>query len=889
MSAIRRFLRRLWNAVAPGRAERELSREMAAHVGLLEDEYRRRGFTPDEARLAARRDMGGVEQTRNRQRDSRSFVWLDDLRRDTAYAVRTLSRTPVFTGVAILTLGLGIGATTAIFSVVDHVLVRSLPLPQADRLVRLYESNPSAQRIREDASPAHAADWRRMASSFEFIALIGGTNVTMTGAAEPESIIAMAIGPEFFPLTGVTLALGHAFDASEYTSVANAALGALSQNEPVTGRASVILSHAVWQRQFGGDPQVVGRTVTLNEVPAEIAGVMPAGFRFDQSPWGTAECWLPHVPSKMMANRRFRQYDAIGLLKAGVSVQAAQAEMTAIATSLATQHPKDDAGWTVEVMPFQESLVGDAKPTLLILLSGVVCVLLIACANIANLLLTRAAGRAREVAVRMAIGAGRSRLVRQWLTESTLLALAGGLAGFFISLWIVPILVANSPITLPRLDRVVVDGRLFGFTMLVSLVTGLLCGLAPAFGIRGISMTALRSTGPAGAARHRWLRPVLLVTQIGLAVMLLVGAGLMARTLIAVYGLELGFDPRQVLTFTVNLGRARAQYRDLDQYRIFTRDFTARLRQQHGVENAGVGGLPIGSMINNGFLADGRDGEIEAILNVPGPGYFESLKIPLRSGRYFTDADDTSGQRVAVVNQAFSHAAWGSTDAVSRVIRSDAKAPPITVVGVVDDIRVGGLETPAPPMVFIPYLQSTIATYSNFVLRTPGDPHLAIPIVKDVLKSIDPTIALSRITTMEEKFATAVAPRQFNAWLVGLFSFLAVVLAVVGIYGLVGETVARRTPEIGVRMALGASRLHVIRLVVGSSLVIMTAGLMLGLAGAAATTRSLGSMLFGVQPLDPVTLIAVPLVFLAVAAVAALVPARRATRVDPVKALRAEG
>jgi predicted permease len=888
MGDLRRFVRRLWNALAPGRAERELSREMAAHIGLIEDEYRRRGLTPDEARRAARRDLGGLEQTRNGQRDSRSFVWLDDLRRDTAYAVRTLSRTPIFTGVAILTLGLGIGATTAIFSVVDHVLVRSLPLPHADRLVRLYESNPTAKRLHEGTSPAHAADWRRMASSFEFVALIGGTNVTMTGAAEPEAITAMTVGPEFFALTGVTLALGHPFDESEYTSIANAGLGPLTLRETATGKAAVILSHALWQRQFGGDPHVVGRMVTLNEIPAEIAGVMPAGFRFDQSPWGTAECWLPHVPSKMMPNRRFRQYDAIGRMKPGVSVDAAQAEMTAVAATLAKDYSKDDGGWMVEVTPYQTSLVGDAKPTLLILLSGVVCVLLIACANIANLLLTRAAGRSREVAVRMAIGAGRSRLVRQWLTESTLLALGGGFAGLLVSLGIVPLLVANSPIALPRLDQVVVDGRLVVFTGLVSLVTGLLCGLAPALGIRGISVTALRSTGPVGTARHRWLRPALLVTQIGLAIMLLVGAGLMARTLIAVYGLELGFDPRQVLTFTVNLGRARAQYRDLDQYRIFTRDFTARLRQQPGVENAGVGGLPVGSMLNNSFLADGRDTEIDAILNVPGPGYFESLKIPLRSGRYFTDADETSAPRVAVVNQAFARTAWDTTDAVNRVIRYDTKSPPITVIGVVDDIRVGGLETPAPPMVFIPYLQSTIATYSNFVLRSSGDPHQAIPLVKDVLKSVDPIIALSRITTMEEKVAAAIAPRQFNAWLIGLFSILAVILAVVGIYGLVGETVASRTPEIGVRMALGASRFQVVKLVVGSSLVIMAAGLILGLAGAAATTRSLGSMLFGVQPLDPITLVVVPIVFLTVAAIAALVPARRATRVDPVKALRAD-
>jgi predicted permease len=390
----------------------------------------------------------------------------------------------------------------------------------------------------------------------------------------------------------------------------------------------------------------------------------------------------------------------------------------------------------------------------------------------------------------MAIGAGRSRLVRQWLTESTLLALGGGFAGLLVSLGIVPLLVANSPIALPRLDQVVVDGRLVVFTGLVSLVTGLLCGLAPALGIRGISVTALRSTGPVGTARHRWLRPALLVTQIGLAIMLLVGAGLMARTLIAVYGLELGFDPRQVLTFTVNLGRARAQYRDLDQYRIFTRDFTARLRQQPGVENAGVGGLPVGSMLNNSFLADGRDTEIDAVLNVPGPGYFESLKIPLRSGRYFTDADETSAPRVAVVNQAFARTAWDTTDAVNRVIRYDTKSPPITVIGVVDDIRVGGLETPAPPMVFIPYLQSTIATYSNFVLRSSGDPHQSDSTRQGRAQEHRSHHRVESNHHHGREGGDGDRARRFNAWLIGLFSILAVILAVVGFT----DWSARRSP-----------------------------------------------------------------------------------------------
>ena len=327
--------------------------------------------------------------------------------------------------------------------------------------MRLYESNAAAGRLKEGASSAHAADWRRAATSFDLLATIGGTNVTMTGAAEPESLVALLVGPEYFEMSGVRLALGRPFDTAEYTSIANAALGPFAIREPVTGRAAVILSHSLWLRQFGGDPNVVGRTVRMNGAPAEVVGVMPADWRFDESPWqATADCWIPHVPSRMMPQRRYRQFTAIARLKPGMTVEQAQAEMTGIAAALEKDHPNDGAGWTVRVEPYQESLVEESRPTLLIMLSGVTCVLLVACASIANLFLVRAAGRTREVAVRLAIGAGRSRLVRQWLTESTVLALTGGLAGFLISLWAVPALVANAPISLPRLGRIDVDGRI---------------------------------------------------------------------------------------------------------------------------------------------------------------------------------------------------------------------------------------------------------------------------------------------------------------------------------------------------------------------------------------------------------------------------------------------
>lgn len=886
MSTFRRFLLRIWNALSPGRAERELEREVDSHLHLLADEYRRRGLTEADARRAARVAIGGVEPAKNGQRDARSFVWLDDLRRDTAYAIRTLVRAPGFAAVTILTLGLSIGASTAIFSVVDHVLLRPLPLPHAERLVRLHESNPTAERPLQDVSPAHAADWRRASTSLDLLATIGGTRVTMTGAAEPESLIGMLVGPEFFQLTGVTLALGRPFEESEYTAIANAALGPLAVREPITGDAAVIISHALWLRQFGGDRNVVGRVIELNGARTRVAGVMPAAFRVDESSWGVSDCWLPQVPSRMMAQRRFRQFMAVGRLKPGVTLEHAQAELTSIAAGLAREHPKEDGGWGIRVEPLKESLVTESRSTLLILLGGVACLLLIACANIASLLLMRAAGRGREVAIRMAMGAGRSRLIRQWLTESTLLALLGGLAGFVAALWAVPAVIANVPLKLPRLDTIAVDARIVFFCAATALLTGLLCGLAPSLGLAGVTVASLRSTGVSDRARHRLLRPSLLGAQIGLTVVLLVGAGLMGRTLLAVYGVDLGFNPHHVLTFQLDL--RGAGHNGLADVRAFNRDLTARLVSVAGIEAAGVGGVPLQGQLKNEFLVEQRQEPLAASMNIPSPGYFRGLGLRLVSGRLFNDHDDENGQPVAIVNRAFAGAAWGTSDVLGRRVRDSLDAPWMTVVGVIDDVRASSLEADPPPVVFVPTLQCRSATMSSYVVRTTGDPRDAIPLVRDAVRAMDPKVALTRVETLDERLSHAIAPRLFNAWLVGLFSLLALLLAVVGIYGLIGETVASRTAEIGIRLALGAGRLRVIRLAVGGTLGVTAAGLVVGLAAAAAATRSLGSMLFGVTPLDPLTLVAMPLIFLAVGAVAALAPARRATKVDPVVALRGE-
>jgi len=890
MSLIRRALLRLRNAITPGRADEELDREITAHLRLVEDDLRRQGLSERDARLAARRALGGVEPSKRAQRDARSFVWLDDLRRDTAYALRTLARAPGFTAVAILTLALGSGASTAIFSVVDHVLLRSLPLPSADRLVRLYESNPAAGEPRADVSPAHITEWRRASRSFDLLTPLGATSVTMVGAAEPEALLGMLIGPEYFALTGVKLAIGRPFEAAAYESVANAKLGPFALRDATSDNAEVILSHAVWQRQFGGDPNIVGRVVELNGTRTVVDGVMPADFRLDETSWGVADCWIPLVESRMQGQRRFRQYPAIGRLKPGVSLEAAQAEMTSIASAIASERA-DERAWTVRVERLQDSLVGDSRSTLLILLGGVICLLLIAGANVANLLLMRAAGRAREVAVRMAIGAGRSRLVRQWITESTVLALAGGMAGLALAIWAVPALVANSPIKLPRMDHITVDARIFAFSVALSLAIGVVCGLAPAAGAWRVTVASLRSSASVGEARgQRRLRVALVVAQIGLAIVLLVAAGLMARTLMAVRGLDLGFDPHGVLTFGINPRGDRDRLPDPNSLRAFGHDLIDRLQAIPGVEAAGIGNVPLLGGLRIGFVPEGRDTGIDVPGDLPSPGYFTALRLRLRYGRLFDDRDIGGADRVVIVNLAFARTAWNTDNAVGRRMRVDSTSATgwMTVVGVVDDVRMATLEEAAPPVVYTPYLQSTVAMSTNFVVRTSRDTDETLRQVRDVVRSMAPSMPLTRIATMDQRVGRFVAPREFNFWLIAVFSAIALVLSAVGVYGLMSEAVASRTAEIGVRMALGAGRLEVVRLVASRMAFVTAIGVAAGVGAAVIAARWLGSMLFGVKPLDSVTLAIVPLVFVAAAVVATLAPARRATKVDPIVALRGE-
>jgi putative ABC transport system permease protein len=475
--------------------------------------------------------------------------------------------------------------------------------------------------------------------------------------------------------------------------------------------------------------------------------------------------------------------------------------------------------------------------------------------------------------------------VRQWLTESTLLAVAGGAGGFLFAVWTVPALVAYAPKNLPRLAEIAVDGRALTFSLALSIVTGLVCGVAPALGLGRVSTEVLRSATAVGSPGRRWLRPVLVVVQVGLAIVLLVAAGLMARSLLAVRALDLGFDPHNVLTFGVSPHSVGA--RNTAAVIGFNHDLVDQLGALPGVVAAGSGAVPFVGGMGSSFEVEGHSDEISSRVDVSSPGYLRALGFRLRAGRFFADVDDDRGQPVAIVTEAFARTAWGDADPIGRHMR--IRGPDwLTVVGVVDNARRSSLEAAPPPTVFLPYLQTKTMTSGNFVMRTTGPAADALPLVRDLVKRIDPTLAVTRIATMEERVRKFVLPRQFNLWLIGLFSLVAFVLAVVGIYGLINELVTNRTGEIGIRLALGATRLNIVRFVVGGTMATTAAGIGLGLAGAMAVTRSLGAMIFGVEPLDPVTLLAVPAALALAACFAAAAPARRAIRIDPVIALRHE-
>jgi putative ABC transport system permease protein len=892
MASLQKVLFRVRALLHKDRLESEMDKELRFHLERQIEDNVKAGLTPKEARYAALRTFGGVEQVKEQYRHLRGVGLVEELGRDFRYGARVLLRSRGFTLSALLALAMGIAANTAIFSVIDGVVFRPLRFEHPERLVRLFAENLTQGRRRADMSPANFVDWKKHSQAFEGIAAIAGRRFSLTGSDEPEMILAMLVTADFFPLLRAQPQLGRVFVREEYESEAARSFGMVVRRgeEQATGEVAVILSYGLWQRRFGGRQDTVGSAIELDGRRVRIAGVMPRDFAFTEIPnRGTADCWIPQAYAEN-ENPRGRYLSVIARFNPSVSLEQAQAETQVIARRLEAKRPEANAGWGVRAVPLHETIVGDIRKELMVFWGAVGFVILIACANTANLLLARAAARQREMAVRTTLGASRRRLVQQLLTESILLAVVAGLAGFLMAAWGVRGLLALAPENLPRLDEIGLNRRVFSFTLLLSVITGVFSGLVPALRSSKSDLSAALKEGGAGSTgpHRRWLGSALVVSEIALTLMLLIGAGLMLRSFLRLQSLELGYNPRNVLTVGLNL--SRNNYPTLVSIRSFNQDLIDRIEKLPGVQWAAVGGVPLLGGAGHAYHAEGGHEAVPCGLDAPTPNYFRALGTPLLRGRFFADSDNEGTPPVAIVNRAAAERSWPAEDPIGKrfTFDSPAKGNWITVVGVVESMRSTALENEPRPDIYLPLAQSRLMTPGNILLRTEGDPLAVLPILRGVVRSLDKDLPLSRIATMEERMARATARRRFNFILIGTFSALALVLAMVGLYSVMAYAVTRRTHEIGIRMALGARQEDILQTIIGEGMILFLLGMSFGLAAAFSLNRTIASMLYGITPTDPVTYAGVSLVLAAVTVAACYFPARRAAKIDPLVALRYE-
>ena len=803
---------------------------------------------------------------------------MDTVWRDMKYGARVLLKSPAFAAIAILVTALGIGANTSIFSVVNAVLLRPLSYPESERLVWLTGVNPLQGITDSNMSVPDYADWVSRNQSFEQLAGFVTGGAQLLNNDEPERVRRAAVTGNFFRVFRTSPLIGRALQEED----------AREGGDPV-----VVLSHGLWQRRFGADPNVVGSRVVVSGKSALVAGVMPPGFNFPEQ----TELWSPLALNPSAERRNNRYLEVVGRLKPGATVAGAQAEMDAINRSLAAEHDETNRGNGVRVTELREQLVGNLRPTLLLLLGAVAFVLLVGCANVANLLLARATSRRKEIAVRTALGASRARIARQLLTESFLLSLAGGAAGLLLSVWMTDLFVAVSPPNSPRFGEIKPDARVFLFTLGVTLVTGLLFGLAPAFQASQADLNETLKeggrTGSEGAQRNR-VRGLLVVSEIALSFMLLAGAGLLVRSFIRLRDVSPGFNPDGVLAMRLSL--LPAKYPTDQQKRDFFRQAAERLAALPGAQSAGaVLTLPLGGdtfSVGRSFIHEGRPATPEESVNasfyLATPDYFRTMQIPVVAGRPFTDRDADQSPPVIIINETMARLHFAGENPVGKRIRMVADEKFMReIVGVVGDTR-PSLETPAGPQMYIPYAQDATWNSMTLVVRAGDDPAGLAAGARGAIQSLDKTLPVYNVKTMNDVFAASIARRRSSMLLISAFALVALLLALVGIYGVTAYHVTQRTHEIGVRMALGAQRQDVLRMILGQSLRLTAGGLAVGLVLALALTRVMSGLLYDVKPNDPLTFAVGALLLAAVATLACYVPARRATKVDPMIALRYE-
>jgi predicted permease len=881
MNRLTQLLLRCLHYARRDRFDRELEEEMRFHLEMKAEEYVAAGMAPEEARRAARRQFGNETRLREMSRETWGFDMLETLLQDVRYGARVLAKHKGFTLVAVLTLALGIGANTAIFSVVNAVLLRPLPFDSPEQLVRVFGTRAHRNNFSRPHSYLNFSDLRAQNQSFEAMAAYTGTTSALSGTNAPEQITGVTASGDIFlvlrtkPLMGRLLA---------------------PEDEKPGGPLVAVISHGLWQRRFGGDPQIVGRLIKLDGRDREIIGVTPADFRFEFVT-GATDFWTPIDPRASEYQQRGAIFlEAIGRLKPGVSVEQASADLGVVSTRLEQQYQDSNAGLGVRLASAQEELVGNLRPTLLVLLGAVGFVLLIACANVANLTLARAAGRHREIAVRAALGAGRVRIVRQLLTESLLLALAGGGLGLLFALWGVKLLSAFVPENVPRFGETSTDLPVLAFTLGASLLTGLLFGIAPALQSSKLDLNeALKDggrTGTEGRGRKR-VRSVLIVSEVALSLVLLVGAGLLIKSFVKLSNTDPGFDPANTLTASVSLAAVR--YDTDEKIADFYRRLVERVRALPGAGSVGaVTPLPLsGNNFAFSFMVVGQpplppgQGQSASARGVT-PDYFRAQGIPLRAGRVFTDEDKAGAPGAIIVNEAFARRYLDGVEPLGQRMRLGINDIEGEIVGVVGDIRGSSLATPGAPEYYIPQAAVSFGDMTLVVRTTTSDPASLTAALRQAVAEMDRDQPLYDVRTMDSLVARSVARQRFSMTLIGVFAVLAMLLAAVGIFSVMSSLVAQRAHEIGIRLALGAQPRDILSMVVRHGMTLTLAGVALGLLASFGLTRLMAGLLYEVSAKDPTVYFGIAGLLAAVAFAACYVPARRATKVNPLIALRYE-
>jgi putative ABC transport system permease protein len=883
---IRAFASRTRAALSPRQVDQEFEHELNAHLDMLADENVRRGMSPEEAKRAARIRLGGHTQLKGINRELHGLPMLETIFQDTRYALRMLRKNPGFTAVAVLTLALGIGANTAIFSIVYAMLLKPLPYSQPEQLLTVFEAQPQAGVNATGWSYANFAELREQNRIFSDMAGSQQHQLTLTGRGEPSVVNTSVVTPELFSVFGQKPMLGRAFFPEDGKSGAAAA---------------VILSENLWRGSFGADPNVIGTSINLDKRSFTIVGVMPAVFRFPILT-ENQQLWIPLVQDPLfgswMERRGGHWLQVTGRLKPGVSMTQVQAELDAIGARLAKEFPAENDGWSIRFMPLKQLIVGDVKSALLVLLGAVGLVLLIACANIANLLLTRATSRAREIAVRTTLGAGRSRIVRQLLSETFVLGMLGGLAGIALAYAGVQGLTSLMPRDLPQVNAIRVDNSVLGFALLLSAVASCGFGLAPAlFAANSNLQSSLREGGARSgeSGNRRRVRGLLAAGEIALAMVLLVAAGLLLRSFSKLMAVSPGFDAQRVVQADISL--PRFQYSTPQQWAAFSNELLTRLQSEPGMRDAAiVVPRPIADgFVNLGFDIVGSPASSASASRTANyvsvsPDYFRVMEIPLLAGRLFDKHDISSSPRVSLISEAMARLYFPNQNPLGKQL--SFSFPPDSgaareIVGIVGDVRDVALGQDPSAMMYVPYAQSPFWG-ANVVVRSALSTASVASAIRRSVQQIDKDLPVTDVAKMTDMIDASVAQPKFRTFLLGLFAAMALVLAATGIFGVISYSASQRTNEIGIRVALGASRNTILRMVLRETLVLTCAGLALGVPSALAASHLLGHLLFDVSANDPATLTAVALTLAFVAAVAGYIPARRAMRVDPMVALRHE-